>query len=193
MLNDETLLRTIFDAMPALVFVVDQDVRIQEYNTAAADFLKLSESSVIRHRGGEALHCIHSTESPDGCGHADFCKNCVIRNSVNEAFSGSRIVRRRTKLELVRNGNITEIYALITASIFMYNDMQLVILSIEDINELAELRKMIPICSVCKRVHDDKNAWLRIESYLKEHWDIEFSHGLCPECYKKEIKKINKL
>jgi hypothetical protein len=63
---------------------------------------------------------------------------------------------------------------------------------IEDISEIAELQRMIPICCICKKVRDDKESWFRIETYFKENWDVDFSHGLCPECYKIEMDRLER-
>ena len=68
----------------------------------------------------------------------------------------------------------------------------LVLLAIEDISEIAELRRLIPICSICKKIRDDKQSWSRVENYFKEHWDLDFSHGLCPDCYRIEMGKLKK-
>jgi hypothetical protein len=136
------------------------------------------------------LHCLHSTDVPEGCGRAPLCEECVIRNSVAKALQGNRVVRRRTRLEIIRDGNKIEIYALITASPFRYKERPLVLLVIEDISEIAELKRIIPICSICKKVRDDKESWLRVEAYFKKHWDVDFSHGFCPECYKIETDKL---
>ena len=191
--SDKTeLLKTVFDVIPSLIFVVDDDVRIQEYNATAAEFLLEKREAILKRRGGEVLHCLHSTDVPEGCGRAPFCKDCVIRNSVTEAFQGNRVVRRRTKIEIIRDRNKLEIYALITASLFRFKERQLVLLLIEDISEIAELRRIIPICSVCKEVRDEKEAWSRVEMYFKEHWDVDFSHSLCPKCIKAERDKMQK-
>lgn len=186
------MLKSVFDALPSLIFVVDEDVRIQEYNAAAAGFLSAEGADVLKRRGGEALRCLHAADVKEGCGRGPLCRDCIIRNSVGEAFQGNRIVRRRARLELVRDEQKTEIYALITTSPFLYRKKQLVLLVIEDISEIAELRRLIPICSVCKRIRDDEQSWSRVENYFKEHWDVNFSHGLCPECYRKEMDKLNR-
>jgi hypothetical protein len=47
------------------------------------------------------------------------------------------------------------------------------------------LSGMLPICSSCKKVRDDQGYWNQIETYLREHSEAEFSHGICPECAKK--------
>ena len=51
--------------------------------------------------------------------------------------------------------------------------------------EIKQLRGMLPICSSCKKIRDDKGYWNQIEVYIKDHSDAEFSHGICPECVKK--------
>lgn len=186
------LFRSVFDVLPSMIFVVDDDVRIQEFNEAAAAFLSVQRSVVIKRRGGEVLHCLHADDVPDGCGRAPFCEDCIVRNSVVKASLGDRVVRRRAKLEILRDGNKKEIYALVTASAFRFDGRPLVLLVIEDISEIAELRRMIPICCICKKVRDDKESWSRIENYFKDHWDVDFSHSLCPECYQKEVEKIRR-
>jgi PAS domain S-box-containing protein len=52
-------------------------------------------------------------------------------------------------------------------------------------NEIKTLSGLIPICASCKKIRDDKGYWEQIETYIMEHSDAEFSHGLCPECSKK--------
>jgi hypothetical protein len=155
--------------------------------------LSLKRPAILKRRGGEVLNCLHATDVPEGCGRAPLCKACVIRNSVTEAFQGNRVVRRRKKLEILREGHKTEIYALITASPFYYKKRPLALLVIEDISEIAELQRMIPVCSICKKVRDDQKSWSRFEAYFKEHWDVDFSHGYCPECFKKEMDKETKI
>ena len=55
----------------------------------------------------------------------------------------------------------------------------------EQESEIKRLRGMLPICSSCKKIRDDKGYWNQIEVYIKDHSDAEFSHGICPECIKK--------
>lgn len=60
--------------------------------------------------------------------------------------------------------------------------------------EISTLSGLLPICSYCKNIRDDNNYWLRVESYFKKHSDVQFSHGICPDCYEKIVKpKLEKL
>jgi hypothetical protein len=52
----------------------------------------------------------------------------------------------------------------------------------EAVAEIKVLSGMLPICSGCKKVRDDRGYWNQIETYLKEHSDTTVTHGLCPDC-----------
>jgi len=47
---------------------------------------------------------------------------------------------------------------------------------------MKTLRGLIPICAQCKKVRNDKGYWQQVESYLGDHSEAEFTHGLCPGC-----------
>ncbi len=51
--------------------------------------------------------------------------------------------------------------------------------------EIKTLRGILPICSYCKKIRDDKGYWNRIEEYIRDHSESDFSHGICPECARK--------
>lgn len=58
---------------------------------------------------------------------------------------------------------------------------------------VKRLEGVIPICGVCKKIRNDKESWQQLEQYISEHSDALFSHGLCPECYQKEMANIKRL
>ena len=62
--------------------------------------------------------------------------------------------------------------------------------------QIKTLRGLLPICMYCKKIRDDKQYWQQVEGYISEHSDAQFSHGICPDCYKKyfqpELDKIKK-
>ena len=53
------------------------------------------------------------------------------------------------------------------------------------LQEVKVLRGFIPICMSCKKIRDDKGFWQQIESYIQKRSEALFSHGVCPDCYKK--------
>ena len=50
------------------------------------------------------------------------------------------------------------------------------------LDEVKTLQGILPICSHCKQIRDDKGYWNKIETYIGEHSQAEFSHGMCPDC-----------
>lgn len=57
------------------------------------------------------------------------------------------------------------------------------------LNEVKQLRGILPICASCKRIRDDEGFWHQVEAYIGNHSGAEFSHGICPECMKKLYPK----
>jgi hypothetical protein len=82
-------------------------------------------------------------------------------------------------------------YALVTASPFSFQRGSHALLVIEDISEIAELYRLIPMCSGCGKVRDDTKSWMQVEAYFKNNWDVDFSHGYCPECFKIAMQKMD--
>lgn len=56
---------------------------------------------------------------------------------------------------------------------------------LRSLEKVKMLSGMLPICASCKKIRDDKGYWSQIESYVSEHSEAEFSHGICPDCVRK--------
>jgi PAS domain S-box-containing protein len=54
--------------------------------------------------------------------------------------------------------------------------------------EVKTLQAILPICSFCKKVRDDENYWQTVESYIARRTNTQFSHSICPSCYKTEME-----
>lgn len=59
-------------------------------------------------------------------------------------------------------------------------------------SEIRSLKGILPICSSCKKIRDDQGYWNQLESYLRDHGDLEFTHGICPECYRRMEDDLEK-
>jgi len=55
----------------------------------------------------------------------------------------------------------------------------------EALEQVKKLSGMLPICSHCKKIRDDRGYWKRIESYIEEHSEVAFSHSICKGCARK--------
>ncbi|HMD69448.1 MAG TPA: PAS domain-containing protein [Chitinivibrionales bacterium] len=184
------LSRTILDAIPSPIFVVEEDVKIVDFNAAAAKILGQDRSLVLRNRAGDVFHCLNAMQNPQGCGRSAACKDCVIRNSVNESLQGKGVLRKRTKMTVESGGTNADAHYLITTAPFSFDNKPLALLILEDISEIVTLQGILPICAHCKKVRSDKDYWENVENYFRSHLDVEFSHGICPECLKKYYSKF---
>ena len=55
----------------------------------------------------------------------------------------------------------------------------------DSLSKVKKLSGLLPICASCKKIRDDQGYWKQIESYIRDHSEADFSHGICPECVEK--------
>ncbi len=53
------------------------------------------------------------------------------------------------------------------------------------LRQVTDLQSLLPICSYCKKIRDDRNYWASVEQYISKHTGARFSHSICPECLQK--------
>jgi hypothetical protein len=175
-------LRAVLDAVPLPILVVNREICIVDTNEAAEPLLERAPLCSGRTRPGEVLYCFHARVGPEGCGRTAFCGECSVRDSVMRSFKEREVIRRRTKVVFEGDAPEAHKHYLVTTAPFDHRDETFVLLTLEDVSELLALKQAFPICSGCKKIRDDRDYWHNVENYLKERLDLDFSHGLCPEC-----------
>lgn len=53
------------------------------------------------------------------------------------------------------------------------------------LSQIKELHGLLPICASCKKIRDDQGYWQEVDVYIRNHSEADFSHTICPECFKK--------
>ena len=53
---------------------------------------------------------------------------------------------------------------------------------------VKQLQGLLPICSYCKKIRNDRNYWEQVDAYVASHSEAQFSHGVCPDCYEMHLK-----
>jgi hypothetical protein len=62
-------------------------------------------------------------------------------------------------------------------------EQEIIIHKLEDaLGEVKRLSGLLPICSACNKIRDDKGYWQLLEKYISSHSEAQFSHGICPDC-----------
>jgi CheY-like chemotaxis protein len=59
----------------------------------------------------------------------------------------------------------------------------------EALAHVKQLRGLLPICCYCKKVRNDSNYWQQVESYISDHTEARFSHGICPDCMRTVVAR----
>ncbi len=62
----------------------------------------------------------------------------------------------------------------------------------DKMNEIQTLQGILPMCSKCKKIRDDKGYWEQVEKYVQDRSEAQFSHGICPECAKEIYPEFTK-
>lgn len=71
------------------------------------------------------------------------------------------------------------------------SEKELVVRLREALAQVKQLSGILPICANCKKIRNDSGYWEQVESYIKDHSEAEFSHGLCPECIRKLYPELS--
>lgn len=58
------------------------------------------------------------------------------------------------------------------------------------LQSVKQLQGLLPICAWCKKIRNDQNYWVEVESYLSQHSDAQFTHGMCPDCFEKSMNEL---
>ncbi len=102
-------------------------------------------------------------------------KTCVEEH-LNEK-SMEKIAGLQVQFETEKKEKEAEIYRLKNVELSRMNDQLR-----DALSHVKRLQGLLPICASCKKVRDDDGYWQQIESYVSDHSDAKFSHGICPEC-----------
>lgn len=112
--------------------------------------------------------------------------NRVILQSLAYRYANLQLVAdlQQGKTKVMELNQMLE--ADIQKRIEMEKDKELLIAKLQTaLNEVKTLSGLIPICAQCKRVRDDQGYWNQIETYIHQRSGADFSHSICPDCFKK--------
>jgi hypothetical protein len=180
--------KAMFDALPLPVFVVDRHVLVHDFNTAAAAFLLRHMADLDGNSYPVQADLNVAGVSPVWW-RALFSRDAFIGKAVAEAVEGHCVVRRYTKLEDQRKGYRAELETRIQCCPFRDEGQTLVLLSFEAVRQAAQRKEVIRVCCVCHKLIDATQVLGQLEACARECSGVDFSHGLCPRCYRVEMAK----
>ena len=191
-------LETIFATSPDGILVTDSNGYIIKANQAFLDLTGYTEGEIIgRH--------------PETLYPSDFDPETVpahIAKVFQDGFLRNYETRRRRKdgtiidvelsISLLSDADgkfkgMVSCVRDITERKFMEQQREQLVRDLQEaLAKVKTLRGLVPICASCKRVRTDQGYWQQIESFIHEHSEAEFSHGICPECMEKLYPELKK-
>ncbi len=187
LLEDNEFFKNLFQIIPAGIILADADGYVHAINPEGSRMFCVTpcNEQPLR-RGGEILHCVNAR---NGCGSSASCENCLLRANALLAINGQTVSRQKGKFVTGKDDELTEFILQVTAAPLVYKQYKLAILIIEDISLITELSGLIPICSSCHNIRDEKGEWVTISKYLREHSEAELTHDYCPKCSRQLLNR----
>ena len=60
----------------------------------------------------------------------------------------------------------------------------------DTLSQVRRLQGLLPICSYCKKIRDDREYWQEVEEYITNHSEVRFSHSICPDCHELFVRPM---
>ena len=143
LLNSDDFLKNLFESLPCGVLIMDKDRKVQAINNTIERTFGIRMAEVFNLRGGEVLKCVNASIHEKGCGFADECRNCKIRQTALDAVLGKKVQRNKARTNLYINNNETSLDFLVSAAPLEHDGEHLAIVILEDVTELNELKKRL--------------------------------------------------
>lgn len=190
--DSEAQKQALLDASIDSIRLVDKDLRIIWANKIVERQIKVSQKNIV----GNYCYQIFT-------GRSHPCPNCPAEKSRKSGkIEHSIIIEENVKgipgtsywadyaLPIKDEfGQITS-FIQVSRDITAIKKAEVELVEEKDklVNALAKVRTLsglLPICSICKKIRDDRGYWNQLEAFIEDHSEAEFSHGICNECAQK--------
>jgi signal transduction histidine kinase/CheY-like chemotaxis protein len=137
-------LLAIFENSPTMITLVNEGLDVVMVNSAMARFIGDETHTIVGKRMGEAVHCIHSYEEPEGCGHSVLCKNCAVRKALESTFENEvGIKNAEVEQEEWRGPTRIKFNLRVTTAPLVILEKRMVAVYIEDVTEQKRMQTAI--------------------------------------------------
>lgn len=193
-------LNTYLEVLDLVFVVIDKEQRIKRINQRGAQKLGYSKDELlgknwfdiaIPESEREALKAIFDSVISGEIEMVEYFENKVLTKDGKERiFAWHNTVLRDSEGKIIAAVSAGE--DITDKKIYDEKREKLIEELKKAIQNVRTLKGLIPICAWCKKIRTDEGYWMKLETYLKEHTEAEFTHSMCPECYEKLKKDIDK-
>lgn len=164
----------------------DSETRYRTLSDASYEGIVISEEGIILETN-KAMDKMLGVSEQEAVGRkiTDYVVQNKREDVQNKVLSGYENIYE--SIGLKKNG--IQFPVAVQAKMFIYKGRQVRVTAIQDLTEqkkaqeeIKVLKGLLPICSSCKKIRDEKGYWNQLESYIENKSDAAFSHGMCPEC-----------
>ncbi len=207
MTNEKNKYLTIFESIPNPVILLNRQNEIDNLNFAAVNLFKqnLSPGSQyyrVSEDGRKKLEKIPGQGETDGRseykGRFQWFEFLPWLKEEVEVFLENDSISRTVEKSILHQGQEMIYRVKLSRNLDVSQKFRGTLIILEDITSLKQalanikqLTGLLPICSHCKKIRDDKGYWNQIEDYIDRHSEAKFSHGICQECAKKYYPDYN--
>jgi transcriptional regulator with PAS, ATPase and Fis domain len=129
---DQNFTKTLVDAFPCGLLVIDDQGRIQIVNDILGRALKIEKKASIGKATGNILGCLHASEHPKGCGHSKYCEFCEVLPLTLQVLTTKQKQTRKANIQLVIDGRLRDLSLMLSAFPFTINNNSYCLLVIEN-------------------------------------------------------------
>ena len=192
--DSEQKYRDLFENANDAIFILDADLNYKDVNKKAVELFGFSREEYLKLNVKDLIPKEQHPESD-----REFEK--LRQNGAYEKFVG----RSRTKdgrwLDIeVNSSAIFENRKIIGSRDIVRNiterkkaekeKEELIFKLQKALDEINTLKGILPFCSFCKKIRDDKGYWEQVDIYISNHSDANISHSVCPECARKHYPEF---
>lgn len=146
------------------------DVVLMDIKMSGMDGIEAA--SIIQHRQPTPIIFLTAHESAEMVEEASKAgASAYLTKPPNELD-----IERALMISLARHKDVMELRTVNAALEKKTADLELAL------SEINALRGMLPICSNCKKIRDEKGYWKQVEKYIAQHTNVEITHSCCPDC-----------
>jgi DNA-binding NarL/FixJ family response regulator/two-component sensor histidine kinase len=137
-------LLAIFENSPTMIALVNEELQMSMVNSAMAKFIGDDTQTIVGKRMGNAVHCVHSLEEPEGCGYSLTCKTCNVRKALESTFKTQIGVKNaEVEQEEVRGLTMIKFSLRVTTAPLVILGKPMVAVYIENITEQKRMQTAI--------------------------------------------------
>ena len=176
--------RSTFDAISDYVFLLGLDGKVLRCNKAMRDHLGRPFDMII---GQPCYELIHEELEP--------IEHCPMSRMQSSHQRETLVIQKEKRWFHILSDPVLDDRGDLIAAVHILSDVTERIQADQEREELIEelqdalskvktLSGLLPMCARCKKIRDDQGYWNQLEEYIHKHADVEFTHGICPECGK---------